>query len=150
MDLSKKDATQFAQTSASNSEVEHGSVGTTYEVKRDLGRRHINMIAIAGMIVRQTTSKHSCNRHTHAPTLGHRTFLSIRPGHRYRRSSRRSLRISVHGINCLRRRLVCRRDVGIHAGHWRICSPCYEVRATCTRHRNRMELLVHHGNHSTS
>lgn len=54
MDLSKKDATQFAQTSASNSDVEHGAIGTTYEVKRDLGRRHINMIAIAGMIVCQT------------------------------------------------------------------------------------------------
>ncbi|KAI4644383.1 hypothetical protein J4E93_006284 [Alternaria ventricosa] len=50
MDLSKKDATQVAQTSASNSDVEHGAVGTTYEVKRDLGRRHINMIAIAGMV----------------------------------------------------------------------------------------------------
>jgi amino acid transporter len=28
-------------------------MGTNYEVKRDLGRRHINMIAIAGMIVSQ-------------------------------------------------------------------------------------------------
>jgi len=150
MDLSKKDATQFAQTSASNSDVEHGAIGTTYEVKRDLGRRHINMIAIAGMIVCQTTSKHSCSLQTHASTLGYRTFFSIRPGHRYRRTSRRSLRISVHGFDCMRCRPVCRRDVGVHACHWRICSPCYEVRATCTRHRNRMELLVHHGNHSAS
>jgi hypothetical protein len=51
MDLPKKDDTQLVQTSASNSDIENGAIGTTYEVKRDLGRRHINMIAIAGMIV---------------------------------------------------------------------------------------------------
>jgi hypothetical protein len=51
MDLPKKDATQLAQTYASSSDMENVAIGTTYEVKRDLGRRHINMIAIAGMIV---------------------------------------------------------------------------------------------------
>ncbi|RYN27113.1 Arginine permease [Alternaria tenuissima] len=50
MDFPKKDATQLAQTCASSSDIENGAMGTNYEVKRDLGRRHINMIAIAGMI----------------------------------------------------------------------------------------------------
>ncbi|USP82159.1 hypothetical protein yc1106_09433 [Curvularia clavata] len=50
MDFPKKDAMQLAQTSASSSDIENRVMGTTYEVKRDLGRHHINMIAIAGMI----------------------------------------------------------------------------------------------------
>ncbi|KNG44681.1 amino acid permease [Stemphylium lycopersici] len=50
MDLPKKNATQLAQTSAANSDIEDGVMGTAHEVKRDLERRHINMIAIAGMI----------------------------------------------------------------------------------------------------
>jgi amino acid transporter len=50
MDILKKDATQLVQTFASNSDIEDGAI-TTYEVKRNLGRRHINMIAIAGMII---------------------------------------------------------------------------------------------------
>lgn len=57
MDFPKKDATQLAQTCASSSDIENGAMGTNYEVKRDLGRRHINMIAIAGMIVSQLFSK---------------------------------------------------------------------------------------------
>ena len=52
MDISKKDGTQVAQDCASRSDVEDMAVGTAHEVRRDLGRRHINMIAIAGMIVR--------------------------------------------------------------------------------------------------
>lgn len=51
MDISKKDGTQVAQDCASRSDVEDMAVGTAHEVRRDLGRRHINMIAIAGMIV---------------------------------------------------------------------------------------------------
>jgi hypothetical protein len=50
MDLPKKDDTQLVQTSAS-SDMEDGVIVATYTVKRDLERRHINMIAIAGMIV---------------------------------------------------------------------------------------------------
>ena len=57
MDFPKKDAAQLAQTSVSGSDMENGDMVTTYEVKRDLGRRHINMIAIAGMIVSQLFSK---------------------------------------------------------------------------------------------
>jgi hypothetical protein len=60
MNVPKKDAAQLVQTSASNSDIEDGIVGTTYEVKRDLGRRHINMIAIAGMIVGGTFFELSC------------------------------------------------------------------------------------------
>jgi hypothetical protein len=47
----KKDETQVARDYMSKSDVEGQAIETTYEVKRDLGRRHINMIAIAGMIV---------------------------------------------------------------------------------------------------
>lgn len=52
MDILKKNATQLVQSFASNSDIEDGVI-TAYEVKRNLGRRHINMIAIAGMVVGQ-------------------------------------------------------------------------------------------------
>lgn len=65
MDSLTKDDMHVAQNSASNSDIEDATIGTTYEVKRDLGRRHINMIAIAGMIV-----SHILLRSTsHAPVL---------------------------------------------------------------------------------
>lgn len=149
MDLPKKTATQLAQSSAANSDIEDGVMGTTHEVKRDLGRRHINMIAIAGMIVRPKLLKYipSC-LHTHAHELGHRAILSIRTGNRYRRTSRRSSRISLHGFNRLWCRSICRGDVGFHARHRGFRPSCHQVRPTCTWHRDRMELLVHHGDHS--
>ncbi|KAJ4401143.1 hypothetical protein N0V91_008165 [Didymella pomorum] len=50
MDLPQKNDAQVAQDFASRSDVEDQAIGTMHEVKRDLGRRHINMIAIAGMI----------------------------------------------------------------------------------------------------
>lgn len=62
MGVPTKDATHLAQTSASSSDIENGNIGMTYEVKRDLGRRHINMIAIAGMIVSETHLKPSLAR----------------------------------------------------------------------------------------
>jgi amino acid transporter len=67
MDFPKKDATQLAQTCASSSDIENGAMGTNYEVKRDLGRRHINMIAIAGMIVSRIFFKSTSS----APILMH-------------------------------------------------------------------------------
>jgi amino acid transporter len=51
MSLPQKNDAQFVQDFASRSDVEDQAIGTMHEVKRDLGRRHINMIAIAGMIV---------------------------------------------------------------------------------------------------
>lgn len=51
MDLPQKNEAQVAQDFASRSDVEDQATGTMHEIKRDLGRRHINMIAIAGMIV---------------------------------------------------------------------------------------------------
>ena len=60
MDISKKNDMQVAQDYASKSDVEEQIVGTSYEVKRDLSRRHINMIAIAGMIVCDLTTANSC------------------------------------------------------------------------------------------
>lgn len=51
MDLPEKNVEQVAQDFASRSDIEDQAIGTMHEVKRDLGRRHINMIAIAGMIV---------------------------------------------------------------------------------------------------
>jgi hypothetical protein len=51
MDLPQKNAMHVAQDSTSKLDVEVQPVGTVHEVKRDLERRHINMIAIAGMIV---------------------------------------------------------------------------------------------------
>lgn len=51
-----KDESQVAHDYASKSDVEDQAIGTTYEIKRDLGRRHINMIAIAGMIVRTAST----------------------------------------------------------------------------------------------
>lgn len=51
MDMPQKDIAQAVHDAESQSDVEDHVIGTTHEVKRDLGRRHINMIAIAGMIV---------------------------------------------------------------------------------------------------
>jgi hypothetical protein len=68
MDLSKKDGTQVAQDCTSRSDVEDMAVGTAHEVKRDLGRRHINMIAIAGMIVSLSRRYQSVRRETYIPT----------------------------------------------------------------------------------
>lgn len=68
MDISKKDGTQVAQDCASRSDVETMAIGTVHEVKRDLGRRHINMIAIAGMIVSLSRRYQYARRETYIPT----------------------------------------------------------------------------------
>ncbi|KAF3045366.1 hypothetical protein E8E11_009198 [Didymella keratinophila] len=57
MDLPQKNHAQVAQDFASRSDVEDQAIDTMHEVKRELGRRHINMIAIEGMIV----SAHPCS-----------------------------------------------------------------------------------------
>jgi hypothetical protein len=68
MDISKKDGTQVAQDCASRSDVEDMAVETVHEVKRDLGRRHINMIAIAGMIVSLSRQYQIVRRETYIST----------------------------------------------------------------------------------
>jgi amino acid transporter len=79
MDLPQKNDAQVAQDFASRSDVEDQAIGTMHEVKRDLGRRHINMIAIAGMIV-STHPYRSFSPHAHSSVFHQGTGLFLASG----------------------------------------------------------------------
>ena len=79
MDLPQKNDAQVVQDFASRSDVEDQAIGTMHEVKRDLGRRHINMIAIAGMIV-STHHYSSFSPHAHSADFHQGTGLFLASG----------------------------------------------------------------------
>lgn len=129
------------------------------EIKRDLHSRHINMIAIAGMIVRAFFLVASCltlnNRVLQyqvedmraiaqfelTEDVGNWTLPRIRQSPLNCRPSRRSFGIHLHGPNHFGCHIHNWRDHDFHAQNRWLCSPCYAFRGTSAGSRCRVELL---------
>lgn len=86
-------------------------------LKRDLGSRHINMIAIAGMIVsvarRLPISDGAIDK-----LVGHRSLPQLWPSYRNGRTRRRFAGIYCYGIRHCGCCLYYWRDHRVHAEYW--------------------------------
>lgn len=123
----EKDDKQSAAFSA-GPEIENGSdtvssqVAELEEIKRDLESRHINMIAIAGMIVSSLISMLSSSELI--TKIGHGIVPELWHCHRYRGTCRRAPSLYHYGHSDSRCILYDGRNYCLHALHWRICSSC--------------------------
>lgn len=100
--------------------------GEMEEIRRDMKSRHINMIAIAGMIVR---ASHPLARHqvTDRFYSGNGSVLKLRISDSYCRTGRCIYRLHYNGLHHCRRIIYYWRDYFFHAVDRRICSTCNEI-----------------------
>lgn len=104
-------------------------------LRRDLKRRHINMIAIAGMIV---SGRAATNRRPYevlTASSGHWPIPCIRQCHRNRRPCRRVVRVHRYGPHHMGGGSNDGRDFCLHACDWWLRATCYKVRAAGIGHR---------------
>lgn len=101
--------------------------GEMEEIRRDMKSRHINMIAIAGMIVRASYS-FAMHQVTDLFYSGNGSVLELRICDCYCRSGRCIYRLYHNGLRYCRCLIHYRRDYFFYAVDRRICSTCNEIR----------------------
>lgn len=137
-----KDAGLVAQDSSVH-DLEEGT-NEHEQLKRNMGARHINMIAIAGMIVSLQLDLPSPSRLADLHQ-GNGFILELRKDNCQSWSGWCTLGIYLDGIHHSWSLVHDWRNYSFHAGYWWLRSPCHSFHGTSAWCRYGLELLVHDG-----
>jgi hypothetical protein len=128
----------------SSADIEAGSDDEVKEeIKRDLKGRHINMIALAGMIVSGplTPDTNTMETFSNMATKGYRSVLVFWKVDCSSWPCGGFAWLHLHGPHHVWRFFHLRRDISVHAADWRFCSPCKSTCRPSSGSGSWMELL---------